>query len=403
MKYLSEFHNADEMALRIHEAFNLFDCNKDGVIDFLEVKVGLERLKLYPKVELLEEDWRDITNHGQLCGDNYTLNYHQFFEVMRNQVTLYVQRVASKAFAWEQKINKGSDEHSTTFVLKYLVTAIDDLRSTMISMQKLPSTPSVYRGQGRGRGRQGIFPRCVKHKRRTGLMDESTSYQATSRTPSVGETTTREEFRSLNSPFLKHNSFESLTSLFNALAPIMAEAQEVFFGADEGRSDVEDYAGIAAGPHAGTHMERERDREQDHQQGTISDPSISPAPEFVCMLCKSISQEKLAVSTELMCKQPEVNSTCEPNTALTNLKTGQSQRPRYQMHYSKRAVPDMPDMASESTLMPFPHEPQVAAPLRNHPAALQSRTPDAPEHIKERIHSKVYVIFIAFSSSAVVL
>jgi Ca2+-binding EF-hand superfamily protein len=94
------------MALRIHEAFNLFDCNKDGVIDFLEVKVGLERLKLYPKVELLEEDWRDITNHGQLCGDNYTLNYHQFFEVMRNQVTLYVQRVASKAFAWSKKSTK---------------------------------------------------------------------------------------------------------------------------------------------------------------------------------------------------------------------------------------------------------------------------------------------------------
>ena len=74
LKYLSKFHNADEMALRSQEAFNLFDCNNDGAIDFLEVKLGMERLKLYPKVELLEEDWRDISNHGELCGDNYTLN-----------------------------------------------------------------------------------------------------------------------------------------------------------------------------------------------------------------------------------------------------------------------------------------------------------------------------------------
>ena len=36
-----------------------------------------------------------------------------------------------------------------------------------------------------------------------------------------------------------------------------------------------------------------------------------------------------------------VNSTCECNTALTDLKTGRSQRPRFQMHYSTRAVSDM--------------------------------------------------------------
>ena len=181
--------------------------------------------------------------------------------------------------------------------------------------------------------------------------------------PSIGETITRKGVPSLHSHFLKYNSFEG------------------------------------------------------HQQGTISDTNISPAPEFVCMLCKRISQEKSAVTTELMCKQPEVNSTCEPNMALTNLKTGKSQRPRYQMHYKKRAVPDMekssaisrkvqchsarlPPQASESTLMPSPHEPQVAAPRRDHPTTLQSRTPDAPGHIKECIHSKVYLIFIAFSSSA---
>jgi hypothetical protein len=194
LKHLSEFHNSDEMAMRIQQAFDALDYNKNGVIDFLEVKVGLERLNLRPKIKLLEEDWRDITNHGELCGDDYTLTSQQFFEVMRNQVTLYVQRVASKAQAQEPNPNE-KDEHSTTFLLKYLVTAIDDLRSTVISLQNPPCNQSMCRGQGRGAfgrrpsagtqvqgaervegGRKHKLPRCAKHKRRHGLRGESTSY-----------------------------------------------------------------------------------------------------------------------------------------------------------------------------------------------------------------------------------
>jgi hypothetical protein len=73
LKYLSEFYNSDEMPMRIEEAFNLLDYNNTGFVNFLKVKVGLERLKFYPKVKLLEEDWRDITNDGKLCGDDDTL------------------------------------------------------------------------------------------------------------------------------------------------------------------------------------------------------------------------------------------------------------------------------------------------------------------------------------------
>jgi hypothetical protein len=119
LKHLSEFHNSDEMVMRIQQAFDAFGHNKNGVVDFLEVKVGLERLNLRPKIKLLEEDWRDITNHGELCGDDYTMTSQQFFEVMRNQVTLYVQRVASKSQAQEPNSNE-KDEQSTTFLLKYL-------------------------------------------------------------------------------------------------------------------------------------------------------------------------------------------------------------------------------------------------------------------------------------------
>ena len=107
------------------------DYNNTGVVDFLNVKVGLERLKLHPRVKLLEEDWRDMTNDGELCSDDHTLTSHPFFEVMRNQVTLYVQRMASKTLYTEQKQNGKEIEQNNTFVLKYLVAAIDDLRSNV--------------------------------------------------------------------------------------------------------------------------------------------------------------------------------------------------------------------------------------------------------------------------------
>ncbi len=39
----------------------------------MELKVGMERFNLHPMFKLLEEDWRDITYDGELCGDNHTL------------------------------------------------------------------------------------------------------------------------------------------------------------------------------------------------------------------------------------------------------------------------------------------------------------------------------------------
>jgi hypothetical protein len=170
LKYLSEFYNSDEMPMRIEEAFNLLDYNNTGFVNFLKVKVGLERLKFYPKVKLLEEDWRDITNDGKLCGDDDTLTSHQFFEVIRNQVTLYVQRMASKTLFLEQGHNGKEVEMNNTFVLKYLVAAIDDLRSNVKSMHNSPYSSSEYHGQDKFLGR-------ASQKRKKGLRRECASSQ----------------------------------------------------------------------------------------------------------------------------------------------------------------------------------------------------------------------------------
>ena len=133
LKYLSEFLNSDELSQRIADIFSLFDYNTNGSLDFLEVKFGLERLKIHPRIKFLEEDWRNITNDGSLCSADYTLTLSQFQQVMHNQVTLYVQRMASKTLI--QVGQKEEDEQSTAFVLKYLVTTIDKLRTTVTSLQ----------------------------------------------------------------------------------------------------------------------------------------------------------------------------------------------------------------------------------------------------------------------------
>ena len=70
------------------------------------------------------------------------------------------------------------------------------------------------------------------------------------------------------------------------------------------------------------HIERERNRKHDRRQEATGDINISSVPESAS-------------------KQLEVNLTCEPNTALTDPKTGQSQFTRNQMHDTIRAVPDM--------------------------------------------------------------
>ena len=214
--------------MRIKEAFNLFDYNKNCIVNFVEVKVGLERLNLYPKVKILEEDWRDLTNHGELSGDDYTLTSDQFFEVKRNQVTLYVQRMTSKALA------KGDNEQSTAFVLKYLVTAIDDLRSTVISVQNTRYTPSV----------DDLTVLRYSTRAMPDMDSESARYQGT----------------------------------------IEAEPQEVFFSADQGSSVVGFYTAKAVGFHDGTHLEMERDRGQDHQQGKTSSINTSITPELVAAI-----------------------------------------------------------------------------------------------------------------------
>ena len=97
------------------------------------------------------------------------------------------------------------------------------------TFERRPSAGTQVQGAERVEGgRKHKLPRCAKHKRRHGLRGESASY-----------------------------SYQE---------PIMAEAEKVHFGADEGYfpapSDVEDYTAKDAGLQAGMiHVERGKETE----------------------------------------------------------------------------------------------------------------------------------------------
>ena len=85
------------------------------------------------QVRISLEDWRDMTNNGALTTERDTLSAAQFVQVMRNQVTLYVQRVASKALALGEDAGGGTTSDSTTFMLKYMISAMDELRNVVLA------------------------------------------------------------------------------------------------------------------------------------------------------------------------------------------------------------------------------------------------------------------------------
>ena len=96
------------------------------------------------QVRISLEDWRDMTNNGALTTERDTLSAAQFVQVMRNQVTLYVQRVASKALALGEDAGGGATSDSTTFMLKYMISAMDELRNVVLaSGPGWPEHPSL--------------------------------------------------------------------------------------------------------------------------------------------------------------------------------------------------------------------------------------------------------------------
>ena len=364
LKYLSEFHNSDEMPMRIEEAFNLLDYNNTGVVDFLKAKVGLQRLKFNPKVKLLEEDWRDITNHGKLCGDDHTLTSHQFFEVMRNQVTLYVQRMSSKTLYTEQKQNGKEIEQNHTFVLKYLVTAIDDLRTNVKSMQNSAYSPSEYHDQG-------IFLGRAKQTRMQGLRRESASSQV----PIMTEV---KESR----PMLRPPSATSLPQSVIAAASqagITSSFAVVCEKVDASLAFVDSL--ITKGELASLKQETvdvQRESEQLRRKQCLSDSLIKAfCQDFPDKLIKRINTMVVELTAEYLNVADDSDG--------TGLKNGQSQHGTHRMNSTKA----VPDMGSKGSLMPSPYEHPTPTPRCNNPcqAATAASLHPAPQSLRKPVLS----------------
>jgi len=97
LRYFVDCYDSWEMKERVDEVFQVFDVLNRGYLDFRDLREGLQRLPLYPRVTISEEDWRDMTQLGELSSEYDTISSKQFLGIIRNQVRQYVQRVASKS------------------------------------------------------------------------------------------------------------------------------------------------------------------------------------------------------------------------------------------------------------------------------------------------------------------
>ncbi len=154
LQYFAASYDSHELSGRIEEVFGLIDADRNGDLNFGEMRDGLYSLNLSPRIKITEEDWQIITLDGLLASDENTLSLDQFEHVIRNQITLYVQRMACKTMAMKEETGQQDTMHdANAFVLKYLVTAIQDLRSSMGVMQNMLS---ACQNRGSAAGGAGV-------------------------------------------------------------------------------------------------------------------------------------------------------------------------------------------------------------------------------------------------------
>jgi len=120
LHHLAAFQSSEDLSVRIESLFSLLDQDGGGTIAFDEFAAGLRRLKTTPVIKISQDDFQDITLGLKLCGPQGDLTREQFQVVMRHQVRLYVQRLATKAMATLHSMAGGAGGNDIViFVLKF--------------------------------------------------------------------------------------------------------------------------------------------------------------------------------------------------------------------------------------------------------------------------------------------
>eukprot|EP00960_Hanusia_phi_P022257 658794-Hanusia_phi.AAC.4 len=141
LAHLSQFHSTDDLLRRLSDLFQVLDHDFDGILTLDEFSGGLKKLAFRPIVQIdprgLVEMLRVMQSHGSTLLDveriiAVGMEKSQFMEFMRFHLRRYVQRVVSRTIALETHEDNGTS--SILFILKYVVTALDELSNLVYTL-----------------------------------------------------------------------------------------------------------------------------------------------------------------------------------------------------------------------------------------------------------------------------
>ncbi|EKX36873.1 hypothetical protein GUITHDRAFT_145375 [Guillardia theta CCMP2712] len=156
LSHLSQFHSTDDLLRRLSDLFQVLVDNDDEVLTLSEFSAGLRKLAFRPIVQIdshgLVEMMRVMNSHGSNLLDveriaEEGMDRQQFMQFMRFHLRRYVQRVVSRTIALETHEDNGTS--SILFILKYVVTALDEL-SYLVHTRGEPAATRTMSDKERG-------------------------------------------------------------------------------------------------------------------------------------------------------------------------------------------------------------------------------------------------------------
>ena len=71
------------------------DIDESGDLSFDELRDGLKKMDVFPKISLTHEDFVLITNNGEYCDSDGSIAESNFDFLIRDQLKAYVHRLTS--------------------------------------------------------------------------------------------------------------------------------------------------------------------------------------------------------------------------------------------------------------------------------------------------------------------
>jgi hypothetical protein len=91
----ASFHSEEHLGYMITRMFEYLDVDASGSITFEEMKMGIEKLDMQPKLKMTREDFDEFTRDRKYVDDDGCISREGFDECMRQELKGYAFRIAT--------------------------------------------------------------------------------------------------------------------------------------------------------------------------------------------------------------------------------------------------------------------------------------------------------------------